>query len=162
MKKIILLFILVVVFLLGSCASMDNTNYDNSLMILLNENETSSRNDAFVYYRFKGQNLTLKINVMEKYQKINYLKPQQYMITNFEAMYINDDSIAQTYPMPVKFELLSNTVFIFPYKTVTTMKNSKQWINLVKLTELDYKKCEEYILTKERYNNLQVVRGKVQ
>lgn len=158
MRRIVFMIIVGIICILSSCASMDNTNYDNSLMILLNENETTSRSDAFVYYRFRGPNITLKINVMEKYQRFNYLKPSQYKITNFEAMYIKDGSIAQTYPILSEFELLKDSVYIFPYKTVTTMKGKTQLIGLVKLTESDYKKCEEYISSQERYNNLRIVR----
>ncbi len=156
MKKGLLAGIVVICFGLISCATMGSANTDNSLLLLVNENETMERGNAFGYYQFKGENVTLKIDVMQKYQQINYYKPGVYAIKNFECIYIKDDSIANTSSCPIKFELQKDTVFVFPYKTVTTMTAKGQSIRLLPLTEADKKKCEDFIKTQKRYTGLAV------
>ena len=158
MKNLVYVIFIVLSFGMVSCASMNNTNIDNSLLIIINENETNKRNDSFVYYRYRGDTFSIKINVMEKYQKINYFKPGFYTIKSMESVYIKTDSVARKFPFLINFNLKKDSVTIFPYKTVITLKNNKQYVDFVKLTTSDYTKCEEYINTQERYNGLAIIR----
>lgn len=156
MKRIIVLSLFVLLFV--SCVSTNNMNTENSLLLLYNENDTNERSNAFVYYQYRGNNFLVKINIMERFQQINHLKAGIYPITKFEAIYLQDDSIAQSYPTPFNIELKKDTVYIFPLKTITKMTPKGQSFDFKPLTDSDYQKCIAYIKSKERYNGLEIAK----
>lgn len=147
--------------LLGSCASMQTTNPDNSLLLVMVERVSVSKNDLFVYYRLKGEGLSLNIDPLIKFQQFNSLKPGSYLVDKVQSMYIKTGKPGNLNGTRLPFVLEPNTVTVFPFKVVMILNKEgsvikSQGYRFERLTTRDETECEEYIASQERYAGLAV------
>lgn len=148
-----------------SCASISYTNPDNSLLLVLTDRSSLQKSDLFVYYSIKGPDFSFKIDPMKKFQQINLMKPGEYQTTDVQSTYIRSGKKGNSFSHRSNFELVPNTVSIYPYKVTLELKpNSKggtsQHINLTRLTAAELEECEQYIASQPRYEGLAVLRPK--